>query len=379
MPSTSPVTRLLSDLVSIPSINPSLAPPNSKLTGEEGVASLLADQAGKLGIEIQRQAVLRGRKNILLRLKPKGKIKSRVMLAPHMDVVPADENSFKPKIKNGKLYGRGACDTKGSVAAFFQAFCDLAKNGPCSQGTEVIFAGLVDEEFGQAGSRKLAKSGPKADLAITGEPTGLKVVTAHKGNIWLQLSTKGIAAHGATPQNGKNAVEEMTPILKTLFQDYPKILNRRTHPLLGSPTLNIGKISGGTQPNIVPDRCIIDLDRRTIPGEDEESVKEEITSLFLKKNLLTPQFALTRSVPCPPLETNPKNPFVRSLLRAAQKRKTHGVSYFTDASPIAMGGTPAVVFGPGDIAQAHTKDEFITIEQLENGQNMVKKFLQNLP
>ena len=379
MPSKSPVTRLLSDLVSIPSINPSLAAPNCKLTGEEGVASLLADQAGKLGIEIQRQAVLPGRKNILLRLKPKGRIKSRVMLAPHMDVVPAEENSFKPKIKEGKLYGRGACDTKGSVAAFFQAFCDLAKNGPCAQGTEVIFAGLVDEEFGQAGSRKLAMSGPKADLAITGEPTCLKVITAHKGNIWLQLSTKGIAAHGATPQNGKNAVEEMTPILNTLFQDYPKILNRRTHPLLGSPTLNIGKISGGTQPNIVPDSCIIDLDRRTIPGEDEESVKEEITSLFLKKNLLTPQFTLTRSVPCPPLETDPKNPLVRGLLRAAQKRKTHGVSYFTDASPIAMGGTPAVVFGPGDIAQAHTRDEFITIEQLENGQKIVTKFLQNLP
>jgi len=99
MPSKSPVIRLLSDLVSIPSINPSLAPSNSNLTGEEGIATLLADQAGKLGIEIQRQAVLPGRKNILLRLKPKGKIKSRIMLAPHMDVVPAEENAFKPKLK----------------------------------------------------------------------------------------------------------------------------------------------------------------------------------------------------------------------------------------------------------------------------------------
>ena len=139
MPSKSPVTRLLSDLVYIPSINPSLAPSNSKLTGEEGIATLLADQAGKLGVEIQRQAVLPGRKNILLRLKPKGKIKSRVMLAPHMDVVPAEENSFKPKIRKGKLYGRGACDTKGSMAAFFQAFCDLARNCPLPLNTEVIF------------------------------------------------------------------------------------------------------------------------------------------------------------------------------------------------------------------------------------------------
>jgi acetylornithine deacetylase len=142
MPSKSPVTRLLSDLVSIPSINPSLAPSNSNLTGEEGVANLLADQAGKLGIEIQRQAVLPGRKNILLRLKPKGKIKSRVMLAPHMDVVPAEENAFKPKIKKGKLHGRGACDTKGSMAAFFQAFCDLAKNGPLPLSTGSYLRGI---------------------------------------------------------------------------------------------------------------------------------------------------------------------------------------------------------------------------------------------
>jgi hypothetical protein len=130
----------------------------------------------------------------------------------------------------------------------FQAFCDLAKNGPLPLSTEVIFVGLVDEEFGQAGSRKLAKSGPQADLAIAGEPTELKVVTAHKGNSWLQLKTTGVAAHGATPQNGKNAIEAMTPILKTLFHDYPKILSKRTHPLLGSPTLILEKFRGATNP-----------------------------------------------------------------------------------------------------------------------------------
>ena len=181
--------------------------------------------------------------------------------------------------------------------------------------------GLVDEEFGQAGSRKLAKVGPKADLAIAGEPTGLKLITAHKGSLWLQLKTKGVAAHGATPMNGKNAIESMSPILQTLFQDYPKLLNERTHPLLGSPTLNIGKILGGTQPNIVADHCTIDLDRRTIPGEDEESVKHELKNLFQQQKLPVPEFVLSRSVPCPPLNTNPNLPFIQSLLRATQKRK----------------------------------------------------------
>lgn len=379
MPSHSPVTQLLSDLVSIPSINPSLLPTQSNLTGEEQVATFLADYANKLGIEVQRQAVLPGRKNILLRLKPKKKIKQRVLLTPHLDVVPAEESAFKPKIKNGKLHGRGACDTKGSVAAFFQAFYNLAKNGPLPNETEIIFIGLVDEEFGQAGSRKLAKVGPKADLAIAGEPTELKVVTAHKGNIWLQLETKGKAAHGATPHHGKNAIHLMNPILKILFEEYPKLLNRQNHPLLGAPTLNIGQISGGSQPNIVADRCIIDLDRRTIPGETEQSVKLEIQTLFRKQKLSLPSFSLIRSVPCPPLDTESSLPMVQSFLRATGKRKTHGVAYFTDASPISMGGTPALVFGPGNIAQAHAKDEFIEIKQLEKGQEMVEKFLRGLP
>lgn len=379
MPSHSPVTQLLSDLVSIPSINPSLLPTQSNLTGEEQVATFLADYANKLGIEVQRQAVLPGRKNILLRLKPKKKIKQRVLLTPHLDVVPAEESAFKPKIKNGKLHGRGACDTKGSVAAFFQAFYNLAKNGPLPNETEIIFIGLVDEEFGQAGSRKLAKVGPKADLAIAGEPTELKVVTAHKGNIWLQLETKGKAAHGATPHHGKNAIHLMNPILKILFEEYPKLLNRQNHPLLGAPTLNIGQISGGSQPNIVADRCIIDLDRRTIPGETEQSVKLEIQTLFRKQKLPLPSFSLIRSVPCPPLDTESSLPMVQSFLRATGKRKTHGVAYFTDASPISMGGTPALVFGPGNIAQAHAKDEFIEIKQLEKGQEMVEKFLRGLP
>ncbi len=379
MPRYSKVTKLLFELVSIPSINPSLSSEQSSMTGEEAVATFLADYVKGLGVSMQRQAVLPGRSNILFRIKPKGKTKHRIMLTPHLDVVPAEENAFKPKIKKGRLHGRGACDTKGSVAAFLQAFCNLAENGPLPKQTEILFVGLVDEEFNQAGSRKLARSGPKADLAIAGEPTGLKLVTSHKGSSWLQIKTKGVAAHGATPLNGKNAIQAMSPILKTLFQDYPKILNKRTHPLLGSPTLNVGKISGGTQPNIVAEHCSIDLDRRTIPGEDEDSIKRELYDLFRKNNLPAPHFTLSRSVPCPPLETDPNLLFVRSLLRATKKRKTYGVSYFTDASPIAMGGTPAVVFGPGNITQAHAKDEWVSLEEVTNASQAILNFLHSLP
>ena len=160
---------------------------------------------------------------------------------------------------------------------------------------------MIDEEYGQAGSRVLAKRGPKADLAVAGEPTSLKVVSAHKGNLWIRLSTIGKAAHGSTPQHGKNAISQMSPILKALTIDYPKLLSKKKHPLLGSPTISIGKIRGGTQPNVVPDSCEIDIDRRTIPGETEESVKKEMKNLLSKLKIKCPDFSATRSVPCPPL------------------------------------------------------------------------------
>ena len=231
----SSLNRLLWDLVELPSINPSLEYKDAGLTGEEKVAIYLEDLAKDSGIESKRMKVLPGRQNLILRLKPSGKIKSRIMLTPHMDVVPAEPDAFTPKIKNGCLFGRGACDTKGSIASFFHAFLRLSKETNRPKNTEIIFVGLVDEEFGQAGSRLLAQKGPKADLAIAGEPTNLKVVSAHKGNLWIRLSTTGKAAHGSTPQHGTNAITRMSPILEALTIDYPKLLTEKVHPLLGSP------------------------------------------------------------------------------------------------------------------------------------------------
>ena len=379
MPRLTAVNRLLRELVARPSVNPTFLYDRPDLTGEERVAELLEEMARSEGIEVRRQSVLPGRKNLIARLKPSGKTRSRVMLTPHMDVVPAPEKDFTPRVRNGKMHGRGTCDTKGSVAAFFSAFLELARKGKRPRETEILFVGLVDEEFGQAGSRMLAQKGPKGDLAIAGEPTGLQVVTAHKGNLWLQLKTRGKSAHGSTPQHGKNAIDAMAPILEFLFGDYPKDLGLRTHPLLGSPTVSVGKIIGGTQPNVVPNECVIDLDRRTIPGETEASVKKELIKAFEKRGIPFPEFSKSRSVPCPPLDTDPDLPLVQSFLRAANRRKSRGVPYFTDASPIAMGGTPALVFGPGNIAQAHSADEWVEMAQVDRAQSIVSRFLNSLP
>ena len=378
MPRLTSVNRLLRELVARPSINPTFLPDRPELTGEERVAEFLAETARSAGIEVRRQAVLPGRKNLIARISPSGKVRKRIMLTPHMDVVPAPGSAFRPKVRNGRMYGRGTCDTKGSVSAFFSAFLDLARKGPLPRETEILFVGLVDEEFGQAGSRRLAEKGPVGDLAVAGEPTGLKVVSSHKGNLWLRLKTQGKSAHGSTPQHGRNAIAAMGPVLDFLFDEYPKILARKSHPLLGSPTLSVGKIIGGTQPNVVPDECTIDLDRRTIPGESEASVKKEMVKALKAKGIASPSFCLSRSVPCLPLDTDPDLPLVRSFLRAAGKRKPTGVPYFTDASPIATGGTPALVFGPGNIAQAHSDDEWVELEQVERAHAIVSRFLGSL-
>jgi len=311
-------------------------------------------------------------------LFPKNKIRQTILLAPHLDTVGADGTRFIPQRKNGRLHGRGACDTKGSVAAMLSALCELANAKSRPLETEIVFAGLVDEEHAQAGSRALAKSGFKADLAIVGEPTKLQVVTAHKGSLWLELETHGKAAHGATPQFGKNAIHEMARIVDLLETDYAAQLRKRKHPLLGTATVNVGTISGGAQPNIVPDHCTIAIDRRTLPGETAARVNREIAT-FLRAKKMSAIVSSAKTAPAIPLETDLKLPLVRDFLRSLGQTRPLGVDYFCDAAVLAAGGIPSVVFGPGDIAQAHTADEWISLAELERGKNLLLRFLNSLP
>jgi acetylornithine deacetylase/succinyl-diaminopimelate desuccinylase-like protein len=237
---------------------------------------------------------------------------------------------------------------------------------------------LVDEENAQAGSRALAGSRLQADLAIVGEPTRLQAVTAHKGDLWMIIRTRGVSAHGAQPELGRNAVHAMARVVDLLETEYAGQLRRRRHALLGHPTINVGSIRGGTQANIVPDGCEILVDRRTIPGETERGVEREIHS-FLRKHDLAVTFDRGRLAPCEPMETNPELPLVSQFLRTLNQRKPVGVNYFCDASVLSRGGIPSIVFGPGDIAQAHTADEWIEIDSLEQGKDVLLNFLRSLP
>ncbi|MEO5804114.1 MAG: M20 family metallopeptidase [Verrucomicrobiota bacterium] len=377
-PVTSP-EKLLRELIALPSVNPAFVPPNHPQAGEQRVADFLAATAAQGGLPVEFQKISQGRSNFITRLSPTGKTTRRILLAPHLDTVPAaNEKQFSPTKKNGCIYGRGACDTKGSVAAMLCALISLANDANRPKQTEIIFAGLIDEEDGQRGSRALVASGLKADLAIVGEPTELKIVTAHKGSLWLRLETRGKAAHGSTPHLGKNAVHQMARVVDLLETNYAAKLRRRKHPLLGHATMNVGTISGGTQPNIVPDRCIISADRRTLPGETEQTVRREIQQLLRAKNL-SANIHDSRAAFCGSLETDFKLPIVQQFFRSTGQKKTFGVDYFCDAAVLSQAGIPSIVFGPGNIAQAHTSDEWISIRSLEQAAAMLLKFLKSLP
>jgi len=368
--------QLLRELIALPSVNPAFLPAQHPRAGEQRVAEFLAATAAQAGLDVEFQPVAKGRSNLLARLSPRGKVRQRILLAPHLDTVNATDEQFTPAKRNGRLFGRGACDTKGPAAAMFAALCEVAQSRQRPAETEIIFAGLADEEHGQAGSRALVASGLRADLAIVGEPTRLEVVTAHKGTLWLELETRGKSAHGSCPELGRNAVHTMARIVDLLQTAYAAELRRRRHWLLGCATVSVGAICGGTQANIVPDHCSILIDRRTLPGETETGVRRELLGVLRRKHLPA-AFVKKRLPACLPLETDPNLPLVARLLASMGQRRPAGVRYFCDASVLGHGGIPSVVFGPGDIAQAHTADEWISLAALERGQRMLARFLQS--
>ncbi len=374
-----PVEQLLRELIALPSVNPAFVPPGHPHAGEQRVAAFLADTAKQAGLEVETQPIVEDRANVLIKLTPQGQIKRRIVLAPHMDTVPcADEKQLTPEFRDGKLFGRGACDTKGSVAVYLQTLLDLAKAERRPRETEIVLAALVDEENAQGGSRVLGGSGFKADLAIVGEPTKLRVVTAHKGDIWLRLQTRGKAAHGSRPDLGRNAVLEMARVVQLLETTYAKKLREKKHGLLGHATINVGSIWGGNQPNIVPDFCEITADRRTLPGETEKSVFQEIREL-LNAHKVRAELMDFKGLESPPLETKDDHEIVQDLMTEARQHQPAGVDFFCDAAILAQAGIPSVVFGPGDIAQAHTADEWILARQLGTAGSILRRFFDRQP
>jgi acetylornithine deacetylase ArgE len=370
------LVRLLSDLVAIESVNP--AYPGGE-RGEVAVAAYVAEYCRRLGLDVSRQPVLPGRENVLAELRVAG-ARGTVLFEAHMDTVNLDasgsmgEGGLRPEVRDGRLYGRGACDAKGALAGMLSALERLvARRGDL--GVNVVLAATVDEEYQFRGVLAMIDQylGPErqVDAAVVGEPTDLRVVVAHKGCVRTRISTVGRAAHSSRPEEGVNAVEHMAQVV-TALQDHRRRLAERRHQLTGSPTLSIGRIWGGTAVNIVPDRCTIEVDRRLLPGEDAASALAEIDGVLAALRASDPAVQIEREAPFVadwPLDTPVEALVVRAAVAACRDLGLPdtpvGVAYGSDASKLqALRGVPSIVLGPGSIAQAHTADEFVPVDQL---------------
>jgi acetylornithine deacetylase/succinyl-diaminopimelate desuccinylase family protein len=365
------VIRLLSELVAIPSVNPMGRP----LCGEGFLETRLTDYLESWfrdqGIACRRQPVSPGRDNLLARYEAPG-ARRTILFDVHQDTVPTDGMTippFEPTIAGGRLSGRGSCDVKGSMAAMLAAFARLVRERPAGSAS-VILACTVDEEFTHTGSSHLAESGHGAELAIVAEPTSLNLVHCHKGALRWKIRTRGVACHSSTPHQGVNAIYRMAHVLQAL-ESFAGTLSRSTpHPILGPPSLSIGRIEGGQSVNIVPDWCEIEVDRRLLPGEEAAHCLEEVKVLLARVpgGLETIDFGQpwVHMPALAPWAEKWLGPLGDAVAAATGRRpEVLGVPFGTDAGPLSAGGTPCVVFGPGDIAQAHTRDEWIEIEQVQ--------------
>ena len=362
------VAGLLQELVRIPSVNPH-GSPGVERPGEQACAEFVADFLRDCGAEVELREVAPGRPNVLGRFPTDGTGKKRVILAPHLDSVSVGGMVIDPfggELRDGKIWGRGATDTKGTMAAMLWSLRSMRER-IAGLGHEVWFVGLMGEEAGQEGAHAFVKQ-DGADFALIGEPTGRDVVYTHKGACWLKLRTTGRAVHASAPDQGENAIYKMADVVRCIRDEIAPGLAAKSHPVLGSPTISAGTIRGGTKTNIVPDFCELEVDARTIPGQDSGEIVE-----MLRKASPGVETEVWESAA---LDTDPGHPLVQLLLKNGSRLA--GAPWFCDAAVFAKAGIPAVAAGPGFIAQAHTNDEWISVAELELGVEFYRGFLEGL-
>lgn len=364
MPS-SPVA-LLQELIRIPSVNPD-GDPGTPHTGEAAMAAWLEPWLAGRGFDVRIEEIQPGRPNIIARAPGPAK-RPRILLGPHLDTVSVTGMTVEPfsgTIEDGKIWGRGSTDTKGPMAAMLWGLHEcraILANLPVA----IDFVGFMGEESGQWGSKDFAaKHAGDYEFAIVGEPTSLNIVYCTKGSLWATVNASGKAAHASLPECGDNAIMSLARSLDVLDRRLRDALRTFTHPVLGPTSLNIGTIRGGTAANIVPDHAEAQLDIRTV-----ESLTTKISAAqFLKDFLREHDLPLTvdRVVENPPMEVPGDHPWLQRIRAIQPESQPVGAPWFSDAAHLAAAGLPAVCIGPGSIDQAHTKDEFITIADLEAG------------
>ncbi len=361
--------KLLWELVAARSVGPREGDPSRPGFNELEVGKIISDFLKACGLSPQRQAVRPYRENVYAIAEGRRK-DGALLLEAHMDTVDAGtwgDEAFQPVIKQGRLYGRGSCDTKGSLAAMLLALKRLLDRGAPER--TIVFLASCDEEASHAGALEFTKLGLPVKWAVVGEPTQLFPVIAHKGIVRWKVRCRGKSAHAATPEEGVNAIYRMARVVLRL-DEYNRVeLAKRSHPSLGAPTLSVGTISGGTAVNIVPEMCEVQVDRRTLPDEDNSRVQAEAME-YVRSGKGT-NFDVEADEPfisaCG-IETPPDAPIVRLVSSACERiagnSETKAVSYCTDAWVFSESGATSVVLGPGDASQAHAVGEFVDLVQL---------------
>lgn len=385
------VVELLADLIRIPSVNPMGLPQGpDDIYFEHRVTDYLAQIVEQYGLCYERYCVAPGRDNLLIFIpgNPAPDERGRIlMFEAHQDTVPVDGMTippFDPEIRDGRIYGRGACDIKGGLAAMLAAVLRLSQlPSRSTKRPTVVLACTVNEEHGFTGATHLSRMFSRTvghphsqilsripDSVIVAEPTLLNVVVAHKGMVRWRCHSGGKAGHSSQPQLGDNAIYHMGRVL-TAFDHYGDnvVPHLSEHPLCGTPTLSVGTIHGGISVNTIPDRCTIEIDRRVLPGEDPMVAWKQAVDAV--NGLVPAETPLVHDAPfmsSAGLNNNLNAELAEQLSEIAQELEAPGekigVPYGTDATHYAAAGVPTVVFGPGSIAQAHTVDEWLALDQL---------------
>jgi acetylornithine deacetylase len=346
------VAGLVADLVAIDSVNPDLVPGGA---GEGEIAAFVSAWLERAGLEAAVHEVAPGRPNVVARARGTGGGRSLILNA-HMDVVGVEgmRAPFEPRVEDGRLYGRGGFDMKGGLAAIMLAGARLAGAGLAG---DVIVTAVCDEECASIGAEALA-AGTWADAAIVAEPTALEVCVAHKGFLWLEVETSGVAAHGSRPDLGVDAIARMGSVLTGIEALAGRLAAGDRHPLLGPGSVHASLIDGGRELSSYPDRCRLGLERRTIPGETRDRVEDEIRALAGEATVRT---TFERA----PFEVDPEADIVSAVRRHAAAAlgidpALVGHSAWMDAAVLSAAGIPTVVFGPAG-AGAHATTEWVDL------------------
>jgi acetylornithine deacetylase len=366
MPRSDSTIALLEDLVAIDSVNPSLV---SGAAGEAEIARRIAAECTAAGLTVTMNEVAPGRPNVVATFD--GPVPGpALMFCGHVDTVGVAgmEHPFRPVQRDGRLYGRGAQDMKGGVAAMLGAARQIIEQGVCGRG-RLIVAAVVDEEHASIGAEALAESW-RADAAVVTEPTDLDIAVAHKGFEWIRVETHGRAAHGSRPRDGRDAILRMGRVLSRLEALDRRLQSQRPHSLLGTGSLHASIIDGGRELSSYPDRCRLQMERRTVDGETDRSAMLEIQTILDSLAADDPEFRATSRLMFsrPPYAVQPEHELPAALRAAAAsagcRSEIVGMSFWTDAAVLGSASIPSVLFGPGG-AGLHSTEEYVRLRDVE--------------